>query len=110
MASVMRILRMRADEFALLDRALDRGLLGLVECAILISVILRDLAIHLTDMVHHHSSVRLHSVWRRVRLELQRAIGDGLTQGFFFRLVKFAVLVRVKRREGGKGLGEMFHG
>src|SRR5215831_16671045 len=109
MPSVMPMLRVRADEFALLECALDRGLLGLVEYSIVIGVILRDLAINLSDMIHHHLSVRLHSVGRRVSWELDRAICNGPAKRCLFRFVKFAVLVRVKRREGRKGFGEMFH-
>lgn len=40
--------------------------------------------------------------------DLQRAIGDGLGDGFFLCLVELAVLVRIERRELWEGFTDVF--
>src|SRR5882724_7644636 len=108
--AAVRVLPVRQVQFTSLDGFRNRSLLCLVECAIVVRVILRDVRIHFGDMGEYHLGVRLLSVRRRVCRKLQRAICNGLGERFFFRRVKLPVLVPVEDRDFGEDFGHMFHG
>ena len=90
------------SEFAFLDSALERRLFALVELAIIVGVIWRDARVHFRDVVEHHLRGPLNSMRRRVSRKLQSSVREGPPQSFLFRLVEFAILVRIERCDLGK--------
>lgn len=76
----------------------------------MVHVIERELSVHFADMSEHRLGARLRSIRRTVGRELQCAISQRPGDGFPFRRIKLAVLVRVERREVRERSGEMLHG
>ena len=99
---------MQTGQVAFLDSALERGPFRWVQSAVVISVLGCEVCIYAGNMGEQPFSTWLNSSWRRVSWNLQRAIGDGVGDGFFLRRVELAVLVRVERRELRECIAEMF--
>ncbi len=103
--TVMPVLPMRR-EFPVLDGAFDRSLLGCVEFAVMVRVICRDLRVHFRDVVEHHFS-GFSNMRRDVSRKLQFPLGKGFPESFSFRVIEFAILVRVKCRYFREHFAEM---
>src|SRR5689334_17588436 len=97
---------MREGKFALLDSSFERSLFRFVEHSVMIGVVAGDLRIHLADVVDHHLDVRLLSM-RRVGRQFDRAVGNGLAEGFFFLVVQLSVFIHVERGDFREELCQM---
>jgi len=100
----------QTSQFTFLDGGLDGRLLRCVERTIVVRVIACESSIHFADMSKHRLAARLNSTRRHVGREVQPAISHRPADGFHFRRIKLAVLVRVERREIGERFGDLLHG
>jgi len=96
-------------EFTVVERSLDCRLLGLVENAIVIGVVSRDISIHLCDVGEQQVSGRRSPLRSRVEREFQGTIGVGCGQGFSFGVVKLAIFVRIEGGDLWEDLSKVLH-
>ena len=96
-------------EFTIRDRSRDGCSLGLVEHAIVICVISRDISVHFRDVGEQHVNGWRFPLRSSVSWELERAIGEGFPERFFFRLVKLTILVSVEGRDLREDFCQVFH-